>query len=94
MIIFPVLLGFPVALSFAWAFELTPEGLKREEDVDRSRPREGAARRLTLVTVCLLVLAVGFAVVERFVGIGEEAGVGSVSEDRKGAWASHRRPTA
>jgi hypothetical protein len=29
-------LGFPLAIVFAWAFELTPEGLKRERDVDRS----------------------------------------------------------
>ncbi len=31
-----VALGFPFALIFAWAFELTPEGLKREHEVDRS----------------------------------------------------------
>ncbi len=31
-----VILGFPLALIFAWAFELTPEGLKKEKDVDRS----------------------------------------------------------
>jgi len=30
-------IGLPIALFFAWAFELTPEGLKREKDVDRSR---------------------------------------------------------
>ena len=30
-------LGFPLALFFAWAFELTPEGLKHEKDVDRSK---------------------------------------------------------
>src|SRR5881398_2698073 len=29
-----VALGFPIALVIAWAFELTPEGLKRTEDVD------------------------------------------------------------
>ena len=29
--------GLPVALIIAWAFELTPEGLKREKDVDRSQ---------------------------------------------------------
>ncbi|HYY13450.1 MAG TPA: tetratricopeptide repeat protein [Chthoniobacterales bacterium] len=29
-----LVIGFPVALIFAWAFELTPEGLKRTEDVD------------------------------------------------------------
>ncbi len=33
---FLVILGFPLALIFAWAFELTPEGLKREKDVDRA----------------------------------------------------------
>src|SRR5205085_3747007 len=30
------LLGFPIALVLAWAFELTSEGIKRTEDVDRS----------------------------------------------------------
>jgi hypothetical protein len=29
-----VILGFPLALIFAWAFELTPEGIKRESAVD------------------------------------------------------------
>ena len=29
-------IGFPIALIFAWAFELTPEGIKLEKDVDRS----------------------------------------------------------
>src|SRR5437763_4756879 len=29
-----VALGFPIALLIAWAFELTPEGLQRKEDVD------------------------------------------------------------
>ncbi len=31
-----LLIGFPFALIFAWSFEMTPEGLKREKDVDRS----------------------------------------------------------
>jgi hypothetical protein len=34
-------LGFPLALFLAWAFEMTPEGIKRDEDVDRSAPRGG-----------------------------------------------------
>src|SRR5438046_10679779 len=34
VVIFVLIIGFPVALIFAWAFELTPEGLKRTEDVD------------------------------------------------------------
>src|ERR1700755_3445252 len=28
-----LVLGFPIALVFSWAFEITPEGIKREEDV-------------------------------------------------------------
>ena len=32
-----ILIGFPVALIFAWAFENTPEGIKLEKDVDRSQ---------------------------------------------------------
>ena len=32
-----LMIGFPLALIFAWAFELTPEGLKKERDVDRSQ---------------------------------------------------------
>ena len=33
-VIFAVAIGFPIALVIAWAFELTPEGIKRTEDVD------------------------------------------------------------
>ena len=32
-----LLLGLPLALFFAWAFEVTPDGIKRERDVDRSQ---------------------------------------------------------
>src|SRR5436309_7969391 len=34
LIVLAIIIGFPVALVLAWAFELTPEGLKRTEDVD------------------------------------------------------------
>ncbi|MCH7538731.1 MAG: hypothetical protein IID57_12845 [Proteobacteria bacterium] len=30
-----LMLGLPLAIFFAWAFELTPEGIKKEKDVDR-----------------------------------------------------------
>ena len=41
-------IGFPVVLVFAWAFEMTPEGLKKEKDIDRSHsiaPRTGPLSR-------------------------------------------------
>jgi len=52
-----VLLGFPVALVFSWAFEITPEGIKREEDV---LPDESITHHtgrnivgITIVVACL-----------------------------------------
>src|SRR6476660_6456404 len=41
LIVLIIALGFPIALILAWAFELTPEGLKRTETADaiRQRPR-------------------------------------------------------
>lgn len=37
-IVLVIILGFPVALAAAWFFEITPEGLKRTEDVDPAKP--------------------------------------------------------
>ena len=33
---FILILGFPIALIFAWAYEMTPEGLRKEKDTDQS----------------------------------------------------------
>ena len=52
---FIIILGFPIALIFAWAFELTPDGLVREHQVDRSesitRARPRAAEVLANVAM-------------------------------------------
>src|SRR5438046_3914198 len=34
LIVLAIVIGFPIALVVAWAFELTPQGIKRTEDVD------------------------------------------------------------
>src|SRR5438105_13016233 len=39
LVIALVAIGFPIALIIAWAFELTPEGIKRTEDANASTPR-------------------------------------------------------
>ena len=39
LVIMLVAIGFPIALVIAWAFEITPEGIKRTEDVDLSAAR-------------------------------------------------------
>jgi len=46
LVIVLLVLGFPVALLLAWAFDLTPEGIKRTEDLDESSRQEVAARIL------------------------------------------------
>ncbi len=60
-----LLLGLPVALFFAWAFELTPEGVKREKDVDRNQSiTSQTGRKLDLLIIACLVL-VGILIVVR-----------------------------
>ena len=54
-----VILGFPVALILAWAFELTPEGIRRAEEVapqEAKTPKAG--RKWTAIIVAAAVLAV------------------------------------
>ena len=58
-----LVLGFPLVLMFSWAYEITPEGLRREKDVDRNLSQTSATGRKidTLIAVLLVVaiLAVG-----------------------------------
>ena len=63
-------IGLPVALLFAWAFEMTPEGLKRESEVDRSQSiTNHTGRKLDRMIIFVLVLAVGYFIWEsRFSG--------------------------
>lgn len=57
------IVGFPFALFFAWAFELTPDGIKRETDVDRGESATAATgRKLDIVLIALLALTIGFIV--------------------------------
>ncbi|MCZ6498883.1 MAG: tetratricopeptide repeat protein [Gammaproteobacteria bacterium] len=65
LVLILVLIGFPFALIFAWAFELTPEGLKREADIDRSQsitPETG--RRIDFIIIGLLLIAVVYFFLE------------------------------
>jgi len=60
VVIFVLIIGFPVALIFAWAFELTPEGLKRTEDIDLTESvtrRTGRKLDFLIIAVLLVVIA-------------------------------------
>ena len=60
-------IGFPIVLVFAWAFEMTPEGLKKEKDIDRSQsiaPRTG--RKLDRTIIVFMALALAYFVFDKF----------------------------
>jgi TolB-like protein/Tfp pilus assembly protein PilF len=63
-----VALGFPIALVIAWAFELTPEGLKRTEDVDRATEKRGKSRVWIYVVAVGAVLSIGLFLLGRYTG--------------------------
>jgi TolB-like protein/Tfp pilus assembly protein PilF len=64
---FLVIIGFPIALVFAWAFELTPEGLKKEKDVDRSQPiTHTTGRRLDFVIIGLMAVGLIYFATDKF----------------------------
>src|ERR1700741_5232228 len=58
-----IIFGFPVALIFSWAFEITPEGIKRESEIE---PNKSSARRtgrkIVAVTIALAIVAAGLFV--------------------------------
>jgi TolB-like protein len=61
-------IGFIPALIFSWVFELTPEGLKRDEEVKPERsiaPKTG--RRMDRMIIAVLLLAVGYFAFDKFV---------------------------
>jgi TolB-like protein/Tfp pilus assembly protein PilF len=69
-----VAIGFPIALFFAWAFELTPEGVKREKDVDRSlsiTPQTG--KKLNNTTLILMAVAIVYLLFDKFSGKAPDA---------------------
>jgi len=63
-----LVIGLPLALVFAWAYELTPEGIKRETEVDRAESiTHITGRKLDFAIIGLLALAVVYFAVDKFV---------------------------
>ena len=60
-LIFVVALAFIPVLIFAWAFEMTPEGIKREKDVDRNASiTSTTGKKLDYVTIAAVVIGIAF----------------------------------
>ena len=66
-IVVVLLLGLPIALIFAWAFEMTPEGIKREAEVDRSQSIVSqTGHKLDRMIIGVLVVALAWFAWDKF----------------------------
>src|SRR5438067_828641 len=72
LVVLLIVVGFPIALVLAWAFELTPEGLKRTEDFDPSRPRL-KSQAWVYVAVIGAVLSIALFFVGRYTAVKANA---------------------
>ena len=67
IILLVIVVGFPITLFAAWAFELTPEGIKRENEVDRTQsiaPQTG--KKLNTAILVLMALSIGYLLLDKF----------------------------
>ena len=60
LIVFLIVIGFPIALIFAWAFEITPEGLKRAEEAD-AMPQSARPTKRTWIYIVVIGAVVSVA---------------------------------
>ena len=67
MVLVLLIIGLPIALIFSWAYEVTPEGVKKTEEVDKSKSiTHGTGQKINKLIIGGLVLAVGFLLYDKF----------------------------
>ena len=75
-VLFVLGLGFPIAVFFAWAFEITPDGIKKEKDVDRSQSiTHTTGRKIDYGIIGVLIVALGYFAVNHEWGSGDTESV-------------------
>src|SRR5213075_2591252 len=63
LVVLLLILGFPVALIFSWAFEITPEGIKRESEIDPTTSiTHSTGRKIVAFTVVAAAIAAALLV--------------------------------
>src|SRR6266536_2671041 len=80
LVVLATIAGFPIALIIAWAFELTPEGIKRTEDVDPGAQTRTKPRVWIYVVVVGAVVSIGLFFLGRY-SSGNNAASRSASEE-------------
>ncbi len=80
---FLLIVGFPVAIILAWAFELTPGGLKKESEVDRSQSiTHRTGKKLNLGIIAVLAIAVVFLFGKIWLGSEKDSTVVTSAKDK------------
>lgn len=80
MVLVLLAIGFPFALIFAWAYEMTPEGLKLEKDVDRTASiTQETGQHLNRIIIGVLVVAVGLLLADKFLLSTNDASIEQVA---------------
>lgn len=64
-----VLCGFVVSMIIAWVFEVTPDGVVRERDIDRSTYEPRSGEKLNLTIIALLIVALGVSITFNVTGL-------------------------
>src|SRR5881394_4562102 len=69
LVIVLIAIGFPIALVIAWAFEATPEGIKRTDDVDlAASTRQPRKHAWIFVVIIGVALSIGLFFIVRYTG--------------------------
>src|SRR5438034_10997964 len=75
LIVLFIVIGFPIALVIAWAFELTPEGLKRTEFADELPQKSAPSRAWIYVIIVAGAISVGLFFFGRYTATSEQSGL-------------------
>jgi adenylate cyclase len=70
LVVLAIVIGFPISLVIAWAFELTPEGIKRAEDVDLTKQSRKTSQAWIYVVAIGAAISIGLFFVGRYTAPG------------------------
>jgi energy-coupling factor transporter transmembrane protein EcfT len=73
LVIMLIVIGFPIALVIAWAFELTPEGLKRTEFAEQLPKKSVRSRAWIYVVVVAGAISVGLFFMGRYTATNKQS---------------------
>src|SRR5437867_1969973 len=68
LIVLAIIIGFPIALVMAWAFELTPQGLKRTENVDLAVQGSRKSHAWIYIVIVGAAFSIGLIFIGRYTG--------------------------